>query len=92
LPGADSSLAFSVPLIAAASGEVLTSTYMVLTVGKFSNKNDLFCMMQSFSSKDDSSFKAASFPSVRAILSWNETNFIARPAAFLSKLSLMAAT
>ena len=65
--GAAESLDVSVPAIAIASSELFTSTYISLMAGIFSNKKALFCSMHSFSSKDDSSFKAASLPSVSAI-------------------------
>jgi hypothetical protein len=46
--------------------------------------------MHSYSSNDDSNLNAASLPSVNAISNWKATNFIAKPACFLSKASLIA--
>ena len=46
--------------------------------------------MHSFSSNEDSNLNAASLPSVNAMSNWNATNFMAKPACFLSKASLIA--
>ena len=88
--GAAFSLSYSVPSKDFASSLEFKIILTFLIWGIFSNMKPLFYSIQSYSSNEDSNLNAASFPSVDAMSNWNATNFIARPACFLSKASLIA--